>query len=120
MYFGDYAKKILDIYLNNGIRDELLKNKESKYLLINRFGNKLTPRGVEYFIDEITKTVSLNYKISPHVLRHTFATHMLENGSDIRSVQTLLGHASLSTTQIYTHITDEYMKKVYRNAFPRK
>ena len=119
VYFGDYAKNILEEYLNYH-RLELLKGKESKYLLINKNGNKLTFRGVEYLIDEIVKNTSLKYKISPHVLRHTFATHMLESGADLRSVQTLLGHSSLSTTQIYTHITSQYLKDVYHKSFPRK
>ena len=119
VYYGDYAKELLDNYLNYD-RNNLLKNKESKYLLINKNGDRLTFRGVEYLIDEVCKQTSLKYKISPHVLRHTFATHLLQNGADLRSVQELLGHASLSTTQIYTHVTSDYLKEVYKDAFPRK
>jgi len=119
VYFGDYAKKVLQEYLDT-VRDDLLSGKKSSYLLINKNGDRLTKSGVEYVIDEISKHASLKYKISPHVLRHTFATHMLESGADLRSVQELLGHSSLSTTQIYTHITSEYLRKVYRDAFPRK
>ncbi|MBR1416671.1 MAG: tyrosine recombinase XerC [Bacilli bacterium] len=119
VYFGDYAKDMLSLYLN-GYRQDLLNNKSSDYLFINRFGNQLTFRGVEYLIDEISKKAAIKYKISPHVLRHTFATHMLESGADLRNVQTLLGHSSLSTTQIYTHVTSEHLKQVYHDAFPRQ
>lgn len=119
VYFGEYAKNVLNEYLNNH-RNELLKGKNSKYLFINKNGDRLTFRGVEYLIDQISKQTSLKYKISPHVLRHTFATHLLQEGADLRSVQTLLGHSSLSTTQIYTHITSEYLRDVYNKSFPRK
>ena len=118
VYYGDYAKSVLDEYLNNN-RNELLKGKSSEYLLINKNGDQLTFRGVEYLIDEISKQASLKYKISPHVLRHTFATHLLQEGADLRSVQELLGHSSLSTTQIYTHVTPEYLREVYNKSFPR-
>ena len=119
VYYGDYTKEVLDEYLNNN-RNELLKGKSSNYLFINKNGDKLTFRGVEYLIDEISKYTSVKYKISPHVLRHTFATHLLQEGADLRSVQELLGHSSLSTTQIYTHITSEHLREVYNKTFPRK
>lgn len=119
VYYGEYASKILEEYLNNN-RNELLKGKTSKYLFINKNGDRLTFRGVEYLIDEISKVSSIKYKISPHVLRHTFATHLLQEGADLRSVQELLGHSSLSTTQIYTHITSEYLREVYNKTMPRQ
>lgn len=119
VYFGDYAKEMLELYLNTN-RNELLKEKQSKYLFINKNSDRLTFRGVEYLIDEISKLSSIKYKISPHVLRHTFATHLLQEGADLRSVQTLLGHSSLSTTQIYTHITSEHLRDVYNKTMPRK
>ena len=119
VYYGDYAQKVLNEYLNNN-RNELLKGKTSKYLFINKNGDRLTYRGVEYLIDEISKYSSIKYKISPHVLRHTFATHLLQEGADLRSVQELLGHSSLATTQIYTHITSEHLREVYNKSFPRK
>ena len=119
VYYGDYAASALDDYLNN-TRNELLKGKDSKYLFINKNGDKLTYRGVEYLIDQVSKQTSIKYNISPHVLRHTFATHLLQEGADLRSVQTLLGHSSLATTQIYTHITSEYLRDVYNKTFPRK
>ena len=119
VYFGDYAKEVLGDYLSNN-RNDLLDGKQSDYLFINKNGDELTVSGIEYVINQIIKGTSLKYKISPHVLRHTFATHLLEEGADIRSVQTLLGHSSLSTTQIYTHVSNEYLRKVYRDAFPRR
>ncbi len=117
--FGDYAKKYLNEYLSTA-RNELLNGKSSKYLLINHNGEELTSRGVEYIIDEIVKECALKHNISPHVLRHTFATDMLNNGADLKSVQELLGHSSLSTTQIYTHITNERLRSVYLKSFPRQ
>lgn len=117
--FGDYAKKYLQEYLA-GPRKELLNGNQSKYLLINHNGEELTSRGVEYIIDEIVKECALKHHISPHVLRHTFATDMLNNGADLKSVQELLGHSSLSTTQIYTHITNERLRSVYLKSFPRQ
>ena len=119
VYFGDYAKDIMLKYINDS-RYILLNGKELSYLLINKNGNHLTSRGVEEVIDAVVKKVSLNHKISPHVLRHTFATHMLEDGADLRTVQELLGHSTLSTTQIYTHVTNERLRSVYLKSFPRK
>ncbi len=118
VYFGDYADDMLKKY-QESVRDELLKNNQSDYLFINKNGDVLTSRGVEEIINKIVQRASLKHKISPHVLRHTFATHLLEDGADIRTVQELLGHASLSTTQIYTHVTNEHLRNVYLKAFPR-
>ena len=103
VYFGDYAKKYLSLYINEA-RYELLNSNTSNYLLINNKGSTLTSRGVELIVNEVVKKAALKHNISPHVLRHTFATDMLNNGADLKSVQELLGHESLSTTQIYTHI----------------
>lgn len=119
VFFGDYAKKYLNKYLNES-RDELLQGNKSDYLLINYQGGNLTRRGVEQIVDDIVKKAALKHQISPHVLRHTFATDMLNNGADLKSVQELLGHESLSTTQIYTHITNERLRSVYLAAFPRQ
>ncbi|MGR3741829.1 tyrosine recombinase XerC [Companilactobacillus sp. DQM5] len=118
--FGEYAKKALKIYLNDG-RKKLLKtvDEDDKFLLVNNKGKQLTSRGIEYVLDELIKKTSLTADIHPHMLRHTFATHMLDNGADLRTVQELLGHSSLSTTQIYTHVTMEHLQKDYRNFFPR-
>lgn len=117
VYFGEYAKKALDNYLDNA-RPFLVKQKND-YLILNNKGEKITARGVEYIISKTIEKASIKHKISPHTLRHTFATHLLDNGADLRSVQELLGHASLSTTQIYTHVSLERLKKAYQSAHPR-
>lgn len=119
VYFGDYAKKYLNLYLENA-RHILLNNKRSDYLLINHQGNPLSTRGVQMVIDDIVKEAAIKHNVSPHALRHTFATDLLNNGADLKSVQELLGHSSLSTTQIYTHITNERLRNVYLKTFPRQ
>ena len=116
--FGDYCNYYLNMYLNE-LRPLLLKEKTSDYLIINSNGNKLTSRGVYFIINEIIKKTSLKKNVSPHMLRHTFATHLLNNGCDIRTVQELLGHESLETTQIYTHVSNEHLRNVYLNCHPR-
>ena len=80
---------------------------------------KMTTRGLEYILDEIEKKTGTFVGLHPHLLRHSFATHLLENGADLRVIQELLGHASLNTTQVYTHISAEAMKQAYIDAFPR-
>ena len=119
VYYGAYAKDLLEEYIGYE-RSILLKGKKSDYLLINNKSTPLLRGGVEMIIDEIAFKASLKNKISPHVLRHTFATIMLNEGADIRIVQELLGHASLSTTGIYTHVTTDALKAEYLKAFPRK
>ena len=115
--FGNVLLKKLNLYLNDG-RKKLIKN-SIYYLVLNSQGNKITSRGVELIIDKILKKGGITYKISPHTLRHTFATHMLNNGADLKTVQELLGHESLSTTQIYTHVSNERLRTVYLNTHPR-
>ncbi len=115
--FGNVLLKKLNLYLNDG-RKKLIKN-SIDYLVLNSQGNKITSRGVELIIDKILKKGGITYKISPHTLRHTFATHMLNNGADLKTVQELLGHESLSTTQIYTHVSNERLRTVYLNTHPR-
>ena len=119
VFYGEYAKKYLNLYINEA-RDELLDGNKSEYLLINNNGTPLTSRGVELVVNEVVKKAALKHNISPHVLRHTFATDLLNNGADLKSVQELLGHESLSTTQIYTHITNERLRSVYLRSFPRQ
>ena len=92
----------------------------SKALFINCIGKRLSPRSIRRMINKYMQLACLNKKISPHVFRHTFATHLLNGGADLRSVQELLGHESLSTTQIYTHITKDKLIKTYKNSIPRK
>ncbi len=92
----------------------------SKALFINCIGKRLSPRSIRRMINKYMQLAHLNKKISPHVFRHTFATHLLNGGADLRSVQELLGHESLSTTQIYTHITKDKLIKTYKSSIPRK
>ena len=118
VYFGDYAKEYLEKYIYE-VRDNLLKNKKSDYLFINNSGTNLSSRGVELIVKNIIKETSIKSNITPHVLRHTFATHLLNEGCDILSVQELLGHESLRATQIYTHITNEGLRNIYNISHPR-
>lgn len=115
--FGNVLDEKLNNYLKNS-RSKLIKN-NTDYLFLNKNGNKLTARGVEKIIDNLVKKSGLNYKISPHTLRHTFATDMLTGGADLKTVQELLGHENLATTQIYTHISNEHLREVYLNCHPR-
>lgn len=92
----------------------------SNALFINCFGERLTSRSIRRIINQCMHRASLNKKISPHIFRHTFATHLLDGGADLRSVQELLGHESLSTTQIYTHVTKDRLVKNYKKFIPRK
>ncbi|MBD9085427.1 tyrosine recombinase XerC [bacterium] len=115
--YGSVLEKKLNLYLQNGYK-ELNKNK-SDFIFLNKNGNPLTTRGVETILDQILKKSGLNYHISPHVLRHTFATDMLNNGADLKIVQELLGHENLATTQIYTHVSNERLRQVYLNSHKR-
>jgi integrase/recombinase XerC len=94
-------------------------NFDPKVLFVNKHGKRLSTRSVRRKMDKYLKMAGLDPAISPHTLRHSFATHMLNNGADLRSVQELLGHQSLSTTQVYTHLTTKKLKEVYDNAHPR-
>ncbi len=113
VYYGEYAEEILKEYLLTH------KKNLNNYLFINSKGNKITDRGIRYIISNIVNKLSIKTHITPHVLRHTFATDMLNNGCDIKVVQELLGHSSLKATQIYTHVTNERLKEVYYKCFPR-
>lgn len=117
--FGDYCLEYINLFLNDG-REKILKkhNKTSSYLIINDHGDKITTRGVELLIDKIIKKAALKRKVTPHMLRHTFATHLLNEGCDILTVKELLGHESLESTQIYTHVSNEHLRKVYLNCHP--
>lgn len=112
--------KVLSNYLNDYLIKRSTFNPNHDYLFINKFGNKLTDRGVRLIIDNILKKGAVNFHISPHMIRHTFATHLLDNGADLKCVQELLGHKNLSSTQIYTHISNEHLRKVYLETHKRK
>lgn len=115
--FGKICLELLNDYINNSRKNLLKENNE--YLLLNKNGNKLSVRGIQLIVENILKQSSIKYNISPHTLRHTFATHLLDAGADLMSVKELLGHDSLSTTSIYTHISNEKLRQVYLNAHPR-
>ena len=113
---GEPAAKALAAYLEDG-RLKLL-DKKNEAVFVNRFGRRLIERRIQKIIDQYARAAGITRKIHPHILRHTFATHMLDGGADLRVVQELLGHASLSTTQIYTHVSKSQAKKVYNAAHP--
>ena len=100
-------------------RPKLMKKKEHDTLFVNLRGDPLTGRGVRYILTSLMERASLHSKIYPHMIRHSFATHLLSNGADMRTVQELLGHSHLSSTQVYTHITKEHLRKTYMNTHPR-
>lgn len=114
---GDYALSSLIQYVNN-YRDKILKNKPSNYLFVNNKGNHLTREHFYYIINQLAKKLNINKKISPHTLRHSFATHLLDAGADLRIIQELLGHASVTTTEIYTHVSKEKLKENYKKFHP--
>ncbi len=110
---GDYARAAVRKYRDMAGVSGVMP------LFISRLGKRLTARSIQLMLDKYLRLSNIPFHISPHKLRHTFATHMLDAGADLRAVQELLGHASLSTTQIYTHVTKSRMKEVYTMAHPR-
>ena len=115
--FGGKCLELINKYLNSFYKIYNINNGE--YLLLGVRGNKLNEREVRKIVDEAVHKAGVKLNISPHVLRHTFATHMLNEGADLRSVQQLLGHESLSTTTIYTHVSNERLRNVYLHTHPR-
>ena len=117
---GDFARTALETFLEEGRKDLMAKErKEHSIVFVNHLGDPLTTNGVRYILEKLIQESGLTLKIHPHMLRHTFATHLLNNGADMRTVQELLGHVSLSSTQIYTHVTKEALQQNYQLYFPR-
>ena len=115
--YGEYCEEILNKYLSDGYIS--LNKSDSDYLFLNNNGGVLTERGVRFILDKIIKQTGINKNISPHMIRHSFATHLLNEGCDLMTVQKLLGHESIKATQIYTHVTTDRLKEVYYHSFPR-
>ncbi len=118
VYFGDFAACLLEKYLS--VRNTYLKKGDIPYLFVNKVGGKLSRQSIEAIIQKVSLTSGLNHNFSPHTLRHTFATHLLDEGADLRSVQELLGHENLNTTEIYTHVSNERLRSVYLECHPNK
>ncbi len=114
---GKPAAEALNAYLSQG-RPKLLGKKRSSALLLNRYGERLPDRRIQIILGKYARLAGIDKRVHPHMLRHTFATHLLDGGADLRVVQELLGHADLSSTQIYTHVTKSRAKKVYLSAHP--
>ena len=120
-YIDNERKKHVDLY-PAWQKKQLAKNKKVSArapLFFNSQGGPLTTRGLEFILDSIQEKTGLFVGLHPHILRHSFATHLLENGADLRVIQELLGHESINATQVYTHVTEEAMKDTYENFFPR-
>lgn len=117
--YGTKCSDLIKNYLDKS-RDKFINEKHiNDYLILSKTGKQINTREIRNIIDKVSKDANLKIHLSPHVLRHTFATDMLNNGADLKSVQQLLGHESLSTTTIYTHVSNERLRKVYLDSHPR-
>jgi len=114
---GEFACDALKEYINK-YRSLMLKRYNNDYLFLNNHGNKMTRQGFFKIIKQIAKEKDIDKTLSPHTLRHSFASHLLKYGADLRTIQELLGHSDISTTQIYTHITNEELRKNYKEFHP--
>ena len=116
--FGEKAKTAVTDYITSG-RRELLKGKNSQHLFLNRFGKQISRVGLWKIIKGYGRQLGIESILTPHVLRHSFATHLVEKGADLRSVQMMLGHSSISTTEIYTYVSRDRVRQVYQQFHPR-
>ena len=114
---GDYAIKYIELYLKEH-RNKLIKRELNEYLFLNNHGKKMTRQGFFKILKQLAREKNIKTDFSPHTLRHSFATHLLNGGADLRSIQEMLGHESISTTQIYTHVSKEQLKENYNNYHP--
>ncbi|HOK53460.1 MAG TPA: site-specific tyrosine recombinase XerD [Armatimonadota bacterium] len=115
---GEVAIEILTLYLDK-VRPVFTKGQRSEFLFLTNRGKPMTRVGFWKIIKKHARTAGITREITPHVLRHSFATHLLEHGADIRSIQEMLGHASVATTQVYTHVTRDHLREVYKKSHPR-
>jgi len=115
---GSYATRALDNWMEVRTPDPHGKPEQTAAIFLNRFGRRLTTRSIGRMLEKHIQTASLSKQTSPHTLRHSFATHLLDGGADLRSVQELLGHKSLTTTQIYTHVSTRRLRETYEMAHP--
>ena len=118
IYFGEYALDSLNKYLD-GPRDRILNKKNNDFLFINYLGDELTTRGVADIINRILEKTALDKKVSPHTFRHSFATMLINEGANTKVVQELMGHSSIGTTSIYTHLSNDKLRSEYLKTHPR-
>jgi integrase/recombinase XerD len=116
--FGLHAKNKIDDYINNS-RPLLLKNRISQYLFVARAGKPMTRQGFWKLLKQYVKQAGIQKKVTPHSLRHSFASHLLEGGADLRTVQVMLGHVDISSTQIYTHVARDHLRQIHEKYHPR-
>lgn len=117
---GSFAVSALRTYLQHGRNRFVIRSDQATdALFLNKSGNRISVRSIRDIINKYVRRISIRQRVSPHTIRHSFATHLLDAGADLRSVQELLGHVKMSTTQIYTHVTREHLKEVYSRAHPR-
>ena len=116
--FGRYARESLDIYIQHA-RPQLLKSYTSPYLFVARAGNPMSRQGFWKLLKRYVLQAGITKNVTPHTLRHSFASHLLEGGADLRTVQVMLGHVDISTTQIYTHVARKHLKEIHEKFHPR-